>query len=141
MRRLRNMHFMNRCRKLLATDAGRFGSAFRLAGEVASSPAPLYYVTFPYAHRIMRRYFSKGELPGHTERRVAMWHEIMERVKTRMLRSADTDTEALAYVLQQPASSFFLEPSSAERLYSRMINSRRRRHFNNRNNNMNLQTV
>lgn len=141
MRRLRNLHFMNRCRKLLAADAGRFDSAYRLAEVVAASSAPLYYVTFPYAHRVMRRYFSKGELPGNSERRVAMWREIMERVKMRMSRSTDNDTEALAYVLQQPASSFFLEPSSAERLYSRMLNCRRRRHFNRCHDNKNLQTV
>lgn len=140
LRKLRNLHFMERCRRLLASDAGRFDSALRLAGEVSASPAPFYYVTFPYAHRVMRRFFAKGELPGNTPRRIAMWREIMERVAKRMSISRDSDTEALAYVLQQPASSFFLEPSTAERLYSHLINCRLR-HFNRSNKNNNLVTV
>lgn len=126
MRQLRNLHFFSRCQKALAENPARFTSAHALANHVALSPAPLYYVTFPYAHRVMRRFFLTGSLPGSSPLRVAMWREIMTRVGNRMLLTACPDTDALQHVLAQKASSFFLEPTSAERLYVRIRHLRKR---------------
>lgn len=125
MRQLRNLHFFSRCRESLAENPEQFASAHSLAKQVASSPAPLYYVTFPYAHRVMRHFFLTGTLPGNSPMRVAMWREIMTRVASRMLLTACSDTDALQHVLAQKASSFFLEPASAERLFVRIRHIRK----------------
>ncbi len=117
----RNRHFMLAVRRLLAT--GRYATAVELTAAAALEPAPQYYVTFSYALRRLR-----NGAPLHTSRRptraTAMWTELSEKVnrlrQSHHLSLADALTRVLT---DSPASSFFLSPSSALRLYHHLRSS------------------
>ncbi len=117
----RNRHFMCIVRQLLAT--GQYNSLAEVTAAAASHPAPQYYVSYDYA---LRRLRNGG--PVHTERMTtageAMWRELSGKV-ARVQEIYDINlAEALQRVLTDSrASSFFLSPSSALRLYHQLRRS------------------
>lgn len=116
---LRNRHFMDACRRVMKADNGHLTSAI-IAQQAAMTRAPHYYISFNYALRILRR-MRRGYAHRTGNEAGAMWREIDERVFNLEHRHHISDSEALARVLAEGnASSFFLRPATALRLYHRL---------------------
>lgn len=124
--RLRDRHFMEACSRLLNDPRRRFASARELAAAAASEPAPLFYISFERALRVVRHYRSCRSLPEGRGQVRAKWVEIIDRTERLIERYGISDTDALVRVLENGAPSFFLHPSSALRLYHRLRHRRRR---------------
>lgn len=126
MSTLRDRHFMEVCRRLMADPARRFTSSRQLAREASRQPAPLFYVSFGHALRMVRRYERYGRLPRQSADGARKWTEIIDRVARVRERHGISDTDALARVLAQGAPEFYLCPSTALRLFYRIRHRRRR---------------
>ncbi len=113
----RNRHFMEACRKVLSESAGL--TAAMVAERAAALPAPCYYITYGYALRRLRALRKQGDpSAGNPKGARALWAELHLRVDALSRRHGISDSEALARVLAEGrASSFFLAPRSALRLY------------------------
>lgn len=136
----RDRDFLRVCRRLLALTTRTDLTVAELAEMAADSPAPSYYLSFDYARRMLseRRRGVKtvrNPTPSHTsllsprrqspaERRRA---EIAAKVADLMVRSPGLkEADALTRVLAGPASSFFLAPDTARRLFSHLRRPHRR---------------
>lgn len=74
-----------------------------------------------YALKALRRIRRTGRMPWRGRGAGRRWAEIVARVDSCRARHGMSDPEALARVLADGhASSFFIEPSSALRLYYRL---------------------
>lgn len=122
----RDTDFMKTCRKVMQ-ESGKKQLTTRKITEIASKmPAPGYYVTFTYALRVIRSMNNK-KLHTKTDFASKRWEELKLRVNALTKRHNISDTEALARVLAQGgATSFFISPTTALRLYQRL----RKRHLN-----------
>lgn len=130
----RDHNFLKVCRHIAATSPRTDLTAAQIAEMAAASPAPSYYLTYDYARRMLserRRgvrsvrnpmgistsLLSGAQLTPMERRRV----EISGKVRTLMARFPGLkEGEALTRVLAGPASSFFLAPESARRLYTQL---------------------
>ncbi|MCM1484220.1 MAG: hypothetical protein NC043_07775 [Muribaculaceae bacterium] len=122
--RMRDADFMRVMQQEIALTDGRLTQA-QAAERAVTHPAPSYYVGMPYALRVLRHIRRTGVMPWHGTGHGRRWVEIVRRVDAIRLRHGVSDPEALARVLAEGhASSFFIEPGTALRLYHRL----RRRH-------------
>lgn len=123
--RMRDRDFMKAVRRTTGEMAQAFPTVAEVTSRAAKAPAPSYYVGMTYGIRALRRIRRTGHLPWNGRGAGRRWAEIVARVDACRARHGVSDTEALARVLAYGhASSFFIEPSSALRLYHRL----RRRH-------------
>jgi len=121
----RELHFMESCRKVIQGHSGKLNAA-EIARLGAAAPAPGYYLDFGYALRRLRM-MNTGKYIPRRGTAAARWQELRNRVNDLCRRHGITDSDALMRVLAEGnASSFFLTPSSALRLY-RHISARTRR--------------
>lgn len=129
---LRDRDFLAACRRVLAGQRRTDLTAAEVARMAANSPAPSYYLTYEYARRMLserRRGMitsrntlgsDPSQSPHHSgspiERRR---EEIAGKVKTLMERTPGLKMgAALSRVLAGPASSFFLAPDTARKLFA-----------------------
>lgn len=121
----RDTDFMKACRRVIAESRGDGLTAADVATQAALMEAPGYYVGFDYARRMVRRIRRSGSMPWNGEGVGRRWVEIVARMDGLKARYGIDDGDALARVLGEGrASSFFIQPASALRLYYRI----RRRH-------------
>lgn len=121
----RNRHFMDACRTVIATDTGPLTSGY-IARKAAAMPAPGYYVSFDYALRVLRYMRRSGIIPRQGNGAGALWRELGCKVTALQQRHCISDSEALSRVLADGnASSFFIRPATALRLYHRLKHSLR----------------
>lgn len=136
---MRNRDFMKACRRVIAESGSKSLTVAEVTAAAASQAAPSYYLTFDYARRLV----SEGQRGGarrtlresidgrHRGARLksveARRQELIDRVEeVRAKNPRLKEHHALARVLASGASSFFLSPEGARRLYTRM-----RSHINN----------
>lgn len=120
----RNRHFMDACRTVIATATGPVTSGY-IARKAAAMPAPGYYVSFDYALRVLRYMRRSGFIPREGKGAGALWRELCSKVTALQQRHRIPDSEALSRVLADgKASSFFIRPATALRLYHRLKHTR-----------------
>lgn len=115
---LRDRDFLNACRNLRNKPEGSKMSLCRLATRATESSAPCYYVTFDYAHRMLRL-LRKGRIPsGYNRVKLQQWEEIKGKVdRIRQRYGIKDDASALGIVLARGcASRFFITPRQAIRI-------------------------
>lgn len=133
MKRLRDRHFLQSCRRVIS-ESSKPLTAAEVAVEAALAPAPEFYVSYCYALKRLRMYRRRGVDSIPTEGASAVFRELDRRVSARMERTGDTDSQALAHVLAYGhAPCFYLRPSAAIYLYSVLkqrsqLHRRRHRH-------------
>lgn len=125
-RRLRQSHFFDRCRQISrrAIADGTTLSARQIVDLALKSPAPSYYVEYTYALRQLSR---PHPLDNHgTSPRNLMWSEIRHRVNSRRQKHPHLSLgQALSLTLAEGnASSFFISPPYALRLYYRLLHQK-----------------
>ena len=114
----RDRAFLTACRKLGSTERGRKMSARELAHTAAKNPAPGYFITYDYALRILRGTEANERRGSEARRRN---EEIRLRVSRVAARRKLHAADALTHVLEGGASSFFMSPKRAERIYYQSI--------------------
>ena len=116
----RDRDFMRACRRVIAESSDPDLTIAKVSARAAAMRAPSYYVEYSYAMRKLNALAARrSRLDGKTT--CARWTEIQSRVEALMERHDLTRNEALARVLREGgASSFFLAPRSAARLYLRL---------------------
>ena len=133
---IRDRHFMQQCRNLMADRSLHFDTMAEVTAMAASMPAPMYYVSYAYALKRLHEFMLTGTLRVNSAHGGAMWCEILDRTAIKAATTLLSPEEALARVLQEPASSYFISPSTAKRLYFRIKSreaARRRREAAKRN--------
>lgn len=120
----RDRDFMRECRRVIATSADPHLTVDKVTAEAASRRAPSYYVEYPYAIRKLNAIAARRhKLDG--KQCNGRWIEILERAGALMRRHGITRNDAVARVLREGnASSYFLAPASATRLYLRLRHRR-----------------
>ncbi len=127
--RQRHRDFLAACRRVVASQPK--GTVPLTVSEVArlasQSPAPSYYVSFDYAMRMFHRIKRQGSsgVEGPMDK---CWQEIADRVTAMVEQSHGklNFRQAMARVLARgSASSFFLSPATARRLYHHALRQRR----------------
>lgn len=117
---LRNYHFMRVVRRLLAT--GHYNSLAEVAAAAAREPAPQYYVSYDYALRRLRK--GKSFHADRTTMTEDMWRELGEKVAcVQEMFGIDLGRALQRVLTDSKASSFFLSPASALRLYYQLRRS------------------
>lgn len=129
--RRRHKDFLAACRRIVASQPK--GAQPLMVGDVArlaaQSPAPCYYVSFDYALRMYNRILRQGT-SGVLGPMGRCWQEIADKVRGMVDRSEGrlSVKQAMARVLAgESASSFFLSPPTARRLYHHALRQRRLR--------------
>ncbi len=114
--------FFQTCQKVAKRNADRRLSVKELTRLAAASPAPSYYLTLDYAINQLRRIRLSGVYPFPDSARGQKWIELDERVRRIERRRNIPFTKAVEKVLTDgKASSFFLSPTSAMRIYYRHL--------------------
>ncbi len=116
----RDRDFMRACRQVIAESTDTSLTIDKVTARAAQMQAPSYYVEYSYAMRKLNALAARRHtLDSKTV--CSRWTEIQARVAALMERRALSRNEALARVLREGnASSFFLAPRSAARLYLRL---------------------
>lgn len=127
-RRLRQSQFFQLCRQISRRSIadGTKLSARQIVDIALKSPAPSYYVEYTYALRRLSRPLPTGtRCPSP---RNLMWNEISRRVNNRRQNRPNLSLgQALSLILAEGnASSFFISPAYALRLYYRLLSQKRR---------------
>ena len=127
----RNADFYSACVKAIQRPSNRHRPLRQIVEEVGASPAPGYYVSYLHALRHCRQYSAEG-CQSRKRARLAMWREIQAKVDLRMARGMKRH-EAISDVLcSSSASSFFLAPNSAWRLFKDLRCKHYRKHLSKR---------
>lgn len=122
----RDRDFMRACREVIASSRRTDLTVAEVAARAAASRAPSYYMTFDYALRALREERA-GVRKAITPAVVLRRREIAAKVRRLMeSRPGLSESDALTFVLTGPASSFFINPDTARRLYIRLRHSRKR---------------
>lgn len=116
----RDRDFMRACRRVIAESDDPCLTIAKVTAQAAAMRAPSYYVEYSYAMRKLNALAARRRsLDNKTT--CSRWTEIQSRVDALMARYGPTRNEALVRVLREGgASSFFLAPRSAARLYLRL---------------------
>ena len=122
----RNRDFIDASRKVIASmknnNETHFMTFAEIARRTAASPAPAYYVTHEYALRVLR-VMRHGRLGMRRDRRREMFQELDNKVSVMQMRTGMSLPDALWHILENcPASSFFINPTTAIRLMQRSPN-------------------
>lgn len=126
LHRLRNRHFMEACRRVIATSLEPL-TAREIAERAAAMPAPTFYITYSHALRRIRDYIAHdgGKFP--TTGAMAVYGELHRRMLRKMRSGRLNDAHALNLVLAEGhAPHFYLQPRAAEYLYYNLRSSARR---------------
>lgn len=119
----RDRDFMAACKRVIARSASRSLTVAQVASLAALEPAPEYYTTYGYALKRLRSLRA-----GHPHRDPGpRWTELLQRTEELCRRRGIRFHVALAHVLAGGASSFFMCPSTARRVYHRVRRNMRRR--------------
>lgn len=118
----RDRDFMAACKRVIERSASRSLTVAQVTALAAREPAPEYYTTFSYALKRLLMLRS-GRLQRQPS---ARWVELLERTEELSRRRGIRFRVALAHVMAGGASSFFMCPSTARRVYHR-VRSRMRR--------------
>lgn len=116
----RDRDFMTACRKVISESTETDLTVDKVAARAAAMKAPAYYVEYSYA---MRKLNALAARRAKLDSKVTCrrWEEIRSRVERLMELRGLKRNDALARVLREgDASSFFLAPRSATRLYLRL---------------------
>lgn len=114
----RDRDFLNTCLSIRNKPEGFNLPLHLLATRASESCAPCYYVTFDYAHRMLRL-LRKGKIPPKYSRmKLQQWEEIKEKVdRIRLRYGIKDDASALGIVLARGcASRFFITPRQAVKI-------------------------
>ena len=126
LHRLRDRHFMEACRKVIATSREPL-TAREIAERAAAMPAPAFYISYSHALRRIRDYIAHdgGNFP--TAGAMAVYAELHRRMLRKMRSLHLNDAQALNLVLAEGhAPHFYLQPRAAEYLYYALRSSVRR---------------
>lgn len=124
----RDRDFIAACRMVAESARGGSLTAAEIARRASRMPAPSYYLSHEQAMRHLHqqpdnaRHRRRREHPSTASRR----EEIGRKVALLQQKRGIGRGEALAHVLAGGASGFFIEPSTALRLYQRIRQRRRR---------------
>ena len=116
----RDRDFMTACRKVISESTETDLTVDKVAARAAAMKAPAYYVEYSYA---MRKLNALAARRAKLDSKVTCrrWEEIRSRVERLMELRGLNRNDALARVLREGgASSSFLAPRSATRLYLRL---------------------
>ncbi|MDE6100849.1 MAG: hypothetical protein K2G01_07365 [Paramuribaculum sp.] len=120
MKNRRNRDFLRICRRIIS-ESTRPLTAAQIAKAAAESPAPEFYVTFPYARRRLSQLRRNGTDRNRSDGPTAAFDELRRRVDRLMTRKDITESEALALVLcEGNAPRFYLRPAAALFLYGQL---------------------
>lgn len=114
----RDRDFLAACRRYIARSSRTDLTVSEVTAAVAAEPAPAYYLTYEYALRILR------EKPADTGRGTAAAiirrrRELTERFNAYMAANPSADPrDAVMTILESTASSYFISPETARRIYS-----------------------
>ncbi|RXE63238.1 hypothetical protein [Paramuribaculum intestinale] len=122
----RDRDFIAACRTVIESARGGSLTAAEIALKASRMPAPSYYLSHEQAMRHLHRPTvssrrRRREHPSTASRR----EEIERKVALLQQKRGIGRGEALAHVLAGGASGFFIEPSTALRLYQRIRQRRR----------------
>lgn len=124
----RDADFYSACVAAISRPDNRHRPLRKIIEEVGASPAPGYYVTYLHALRYCLKYSADG-FRSRKRARIEMWREIQAKVEKRQARGMKRH-EAISDVLcSSSASSFFLAPDTAWRLFREL----RYRHYRKNN--------
>lgn len=124
----RDRDFLEVCERLIAElPAGEPLKLYELAARAAASPAPGYYCTIIYAERQIRKLRRQHRI-GRRSRmgRQSMWDEINEKVTRIQERrpSMSLQMAVCQVISDEPASQFFISPSTARNLVYNLLRNR-----------------
>lgn len=127
---LRSEHFIAAVHKQLHGGKKPFPIG-KLCAMVAASPAPQFYVAPKRALEMYNLYRKTGRIIPSSERHLQMYLEIFRRYDEMMASMQGAfKYSVMQDVLEQPAPSFYIEPSGATEYYYRAMAARRRRNRN-----------
>ncbi len=131
----RDRDFLRVCRRILALSPRTDLTAAEVAEIAAGSPAPSYYLSYDYARRMVserRRGVRtvRNPMPASDSQPIERRRdEIVRKVEALMARYPGLkERDAIARVLAGPASSFFIAPDTARRLFTHLRRPLRRPH-------------
>ena len=123
----RDRDFMQACRHVIARSTDPHLTIAKVTAAASAMRAPSYYVEYSYAVRKLNN-LEAGRHTLDSKLSNKRWIEIRERVDRLMSRHGIKRNEALARVIRDGgASSFFLSPRSAARLYLHLRHPSRKR--------------
>lgn len=122
----RDRDFIAACRRVMASSGRTSLTAAEIAGIASRQPAPSYYLSHEQAMRQLHR-ADTGADPGKAHPSTLSRREELRRKVAALQESRGIGRgEALTHVLAGGASGFFIEPSTALRLYQQIRQRRRR---------------
>lgn len=122
----RDRDFIAACHRVVETSHGAALTAAEIARRAARQPAPSYYLTHEQAMRQLHEAIH-GDGTGRAHpSTLSRREELRRKVEHLQARRGIGRGEALTHVLAGGASGFFIEPSTALRLYQRIRQRRRR---------------
>ncbi len=124
MKDRRNRDFLRACRRVISESPVALTAA-QVARAASTSPAPEFYVTFGHAFKVISYMrLHKVKMPRQGNR--AIYADLNDRAESVMRRRGCSLSDALAIVLAAGnAPGFYLKPSTAAFLYSKLLNRRR----------------
>lgn len=121
----RNRDFLAAVNALLRDPRTLDKTLREVVETAAASPAPSYYISYPYAFRWLNRNSTRELRPGLSRERWKMWRELREKTEKEMAVKGCPRDQALARVLcDSQASSFFISPQTAWSLYNQLMSGR-----------------
>lgn len=128
--RQRYSDLYNVCRKLIMSAEHSFSNAKDVARMAVTHPAPRYYINSETAVRrisqLRRGIKSTWSSSEQTRQWIAFNNDVTRLQKQRNLTLVDAVEQALQ---ELPAPSFFIKPSTAERVIYELIKASRRKRF------------
>ncbi len=127
---LRQQHFVEAVDRLWKAKFISRPRLSYLCRTVAESPAPQFYITPKQALEQYNRWEQTGEIRCEGEQTRRMYLDIFTRFRARYAESGGIDFKyvVMQEVLEQPAPSFYINPSAALTFYYRAMAHRRSRH-------------
>lgn len=114
----RDRDFLAACRRYIARSPRSDLSICEVTAAVAAEPAPSYYLTYEYALRIVNE---RNLAPGASTAAAVIRRrrELLERFDAYMAQHPGADRrDAIVAILESRASSYFISPETARRIYS-----------------------
>lgn len=128
-RRLRQTHFVQAVDKLWKTAFASRPNLTYLCRAVAQSPAPQFYVSPKHALEQYNLWLSTGTVRTACPYTRQMYLDIFTRFQARYDRQGGIDFKysVMQDILEQPAPSFYINPSAARAFYYRALAEKRKR--------------
>ncbi|MDE7024630.1 MAG: hypothetical protein K2O88_01975 [Paramuribaculum sp.] len=119
MRQQKALDFYHACRNVMQADRTARLTEARVVQKALEMEAPRYYVTDEYAQKVVHRMLKgRMEISAYGPK-ADQWREIMQKVRHVRSTLGVRTEEAVWRVLESKASSYFVSPEQAYRLYLR----------------------